>query len=39
MNEEIEEIQCITDVGKTTKNEWENDNSDLYISYTVYITN
>ena len=29
VNEEIEEIHCITDKGKTAKNEWEVDGSDF----------
>ena len=36
MNEKIEEIHCITDEGKITKNECENGDSDFC---TVYIKN
>ena len=32
-----EEIHCITNEGKTTKNDWENDDSDfLRALYSVY---
>ena len=35
----IEEICCITNEGKTAKNEWENDDSDLpRVLYSVYKT-
>ena len=36
INEEIEEIHCITDEGKMAKNEWENNYSEFY---TVYVKN
>ena len=34
-----EEICCITNEGKTAKNEWENDDSNFFKLYTVYIKN
>ena len=34
-----EEICWITNEGKTTKNEWENDHSNFFKLYTVYIKN
>ena len=32
-----EDICCITNKGKTVKNEWENDDSDFLQAFTVYI--
>ena len=32
-------INCITNEGKMAKNEWENDDSDFFELYTVYIQN
>ena len=32
-----EEICCLTDEGKMAKNEWENDDSNFFEIYTVYI--
>ena len=33
----MNEICCITNEGKTAKNEWENDDANFFKLYTVYI--
>ena len=39
MNEKTEEIHCITNKEKTTKNEWENDIPTFFKLYSMYIKN